>query len=141
MFATGYGGKDGPTIDVFKLGKLDGADVALWKKHGAKMDPAIAGDAIDALITKATTVDPAGGATEETRCAEVARSLIEMVGKGCWVPIEICIARPFIEHLMLSAIVAVAGRDTGATLFGPADMCATWNPNPNSYSMPFRSQI
>ena len=34
----------------------------------------------------------------------------------------IVIARPFIEHLMHSAVVAVAGRDTGATLFGPADM-------------------
>ena len=34
----------------------------------------------------------------------------------------IVIARPFIEHLMMSAVMAVAGRDTGATLFGPADM-------------------
>ena len=32
----------------------------------------------------------------------------------------IVVARPFIEHLMHSAVVAVAGRDTGATLFGPA---------------------
>ncbi len=37
-------------------------------------------------------------------------------------PVYIVLARPFIEHLMHSAIVAVAGRDTGATLFGPADM-------------------
>ena len=41
---------------------------------------------------------------------------------GIWCPVEIVIARPFIEHLMLSGIVTVAGRDTGATLFGPADM-------------------
>ena len=34
----------------------------------------------------------------------------------------IVISRPFIEHMMHSAVVAVAGRDTGATLFGPADM-------------------
>lgn len=34
--------------------------------------------------------------------------------------VQILIARPFIEHSMLSAVVAVAGRDTGATLFGPA---------------------
>jgi hypothetical protein len=32
------------------------------------------------------------------------------------------IVRPFIEHTMMSAVMAVAGRDTGATLFGPADM-------------------
>ncbi len=37
---------------------------------------------------------------------------------------DICliIARPFIEHLMMSAVMTVSGRDTGATLFGPADM-------------------
>lgn len=35
---------------------------------------------------------------------------------------SVVIARPFIEHLMMSAVMAVAGRDTGATLFGPADM-------------------
>ena len=32
------------------------------------------------------------------------------------------VARPFIEHLMHSAVLTVSGRDTGATLFGPADM-------------------
>ena len=36
--------------------------------------------------------------------------------------IRIVIARPFIEHLMHSVVMAVSGRDTGATLFGPADM-------------------
>lgn len=35
---------------------------------------------------------------------------------------RIVVARPFIEHLMHSVILTVAGRDTGATLFGPADM-------------------
>ena len=38
--------------------------------------------------------------------------------------IRIVVARPFIEHLMHSVILCVSGRDTGATLFGPADMCA-----------------
>lgn len=33
----------------------------------------------------------------------------------------ITICRPFLEHLMHSCILTVAGRDTGATLFGPAD--------------------
>ena len=36
----------------------------------------------------------------------------------------LCIVRPFIEHLMMSAVMTVSGRDTGATLFGPADMYA-----------------
>ena len=36
--------------------------------------------------------------------------------------IRIVVARPFIEHLMHNVILAVSGRDTGATLFGPADM-------------------
>ena len=35
---------------------------------------------------------------------------------------RIVLARPFIEHLMHSVILTVSGRDTGATLFGPADM-------------------
>jgi len=34
----------------------------------------------------------------------------------------IVIARPFIEHAMLSAVVTVSGADTGATIFGPSDM-------------------
>ena len=36
--------------------------------------------------------------------------------------IRIVVARPFIEHLMHNVVLAVSGRDTGATLFGPADM-------------------
>jgi len=36
--------------------------------------------------------------------------------------IRIVVARPFIEHLMHSVVMTVSGRDTGATLFGPADM-------------------
>ena len=36
--------------------------------------------------------------------------------------IRIVIARPFIEHLMHNAILAVSGRETGGTRFGPADM-------------------
>ena len=39
----------------------------------------------------------------------------------------ICIARPFIEHAMLSAILTVSGQDTGATIFGPSDMQVSAN--------------
>ena len=36
--------------------------------------------------------------------------------------VRIVVARPFIEHLMHNVVMCVSGRDTGATLFGPADM-------------------
>ena len=62
-------------------------------------------DAKDSLTTNKTT-----------------EQIIDLIGKGEWHPVEVIIARPFIEHLMMSAVIAVAGRDTGATLFGPADM-------------------
>jgi hypothetical protein len=42
--------------------------------------------------------------------------------KGLDPNVRIVVARPFIEHSMHNVIMAVAGRDTGATLFGPADM-------------------
>jgi hypothetical protein len=38
------------------------------------------------------------------------------------VQIKFAVVRPFIEHNTLSAVVSVAGSDTGATLFGPSDM-------------------
>ena len=52
------------------------------------------------------------------------KSFVEM---GVCLPIAAVISRPFIEHEMLSAVVMVAGRDTGATLFGPADMQVSAN--------------
>lgn len=50
------------------------------------------------------------------------KQMIKWAEQGLWVPCKLVIARPFIEHQMLSAILTVAGSDTGATLFGPADM-------------------
>lgn len=41
---------------------------------------------------------------------------------GVWLPIEIVLCRPFIEHQMLSTVITVAGADTGRSLFGLADM-------------------
>ena len=46
--------------------------------------------------------------------------ILTNVNNGIWLPLCIVIARPFIEHLAMSAIMTVSGRDTGATLFGPA---------------------
>lgn len=48
--------------------------------------------------------------------------LVRLVEIGVWVPLKIVIARPFMEHVMLSAILTKAGTDTGASLFGHADM-------------------
>jgi hypothetical protein len=45
-----------------------------------------------------------------------------LVKLGVWLPIQIVLARPFIEHVMYSAIIAVSGADTGVTLYGHADM-------------------
>lgn len=50
------------------------------------------------------------------------KELIDGAADGTWMAVSLVIARPFIEHRMMSAIMAVAGSDTGATLFGPADM-------------------
>ena len=63
-----------------------------------------------------------GTATAVIAETEDAASITASIASGNWLPLEIIIARPFIEHLMMSAIICVAGRDTGATLFGPADM-------------------
>ncbi len=46
--------------------------------------------------------------------------LIEANEKGEHKEVSLVIARPFIEHRMMSAVLAVAGSDTGVTLFGPA---------------------
>lgn len=48
--------------------------------------------------------------------------LFQLAAIGIWFPLQIVVARPFIEHEMFSSIVAVAGSDTGATIFGHADM-------------------
>lgn len=49
-----------------------------------------------------------------------ADELAAEIAKGRYFVGEVIIVRPFIEHLMMSAIMTVSGRDTGATLFGPA---------------------
>ena len=82
-------------------------------------EPAYAGTA-DGIrnILKAGRNDGKGGAVDPN----VANGIKKNIEAGKWLPIEVVIARPFIEHLMMSAIMTVSGRDTGSTLFGPADM-------------------
>ena len=72
----------------------------------------------EAGIAEMTLVKKADGSPTNLNADEIAAAITA----GQWHPVEIIIARPFIEHLMMSAVIAVAGRDTGATLFGPADM-------------------
>jgi len=50
----------------------------------------------------------------------------------------IVLARPFIEHAMLSAVLTVSGGDTGATIFGPSDMqiSVRFEPQPRTGSLP-----
>ena len=59
-------------------------------------------------------------AAYDTNKAKCVASLIANVANGIWVPIKLVIARPFIEHRLLSAVMVKSGPETGATLFGPA---------------------
>ena len=107
--ATCYGHEKGPVGDLFDLANLDTdklskEEVSAWNTLGVA-----ARDAAD--------LDTASAAARA-----IVKKIQDALDAKQWVPVEIVIARPFIEHMMLSAIVTVAGRDTGATLFGPADM-------------------
>jgi hypothetical protein len=121
LYATCYGVEGGPTGDLFKLADLTDTysgnlglkdstryGISNWRDAGAK--------ARDKAAADPTSTEAYNAA------ADVVTLIKNAITAKEWVPVEIVIARPFIEHLMLSAIVAVAGRDTGATLFGPADM-------------------
>jgi hypothetical protein len=70
-----------------------------------------------------------GAAADGKTLAETWVDLIlaKMNNADRYMEIEIVVARPFIEHQMLSAVLTVAGRDTGATLYGPADMQVSAN--------------
>ena len=63
---------------------------------------------------------------------EDVQAIATSVEAGTWHPISIVVARPFIEHLMMSAVLTVAGRDTGATLYGPAGKLHPHHPFPQT---------
>lgn len=117
LYATGYGSDDGPRGDLFNLANLDATRTSLMEANSGAASTVW--QALGTDITKA-----ANPAAELAAIRAVVSALVDAVNNGQWVPVELVIARPFIEHLMLSAIVTVSGRDTGATLFGPADMRA-----------------
>lgn len=100
----------GPAGGFFGSATADGFQDKAVKAHGQGKG-AVCEDTVVEIIKQVsgTPADP----TATTPVLAV---------KPKWIPAEIIIARPFIEHLMMSAVLAVAGRDTGATLFGPADM-------------------
>lgn len=109
LFATGLGatGAADPFDLVAKTAAAAGTPLVL------PIDPA----------TGAAIAGPAGFAANVTAAQAVDPVyLASLVAAGIWLPVCITITRPFIEHLMMSTICTVSGRDTGATLFGPADM-------------------
>lgn len=120
MYATGYGKAGGPIGDIFGIKNISAEAL------GKIVNPANGGaDAASRAIFTTFAADDACKDAKDNPTQDAARlkfveEVIALVKAGVWVPIEIVIARPFIEHLMLSAIVAVAGRETGATLFGCA---------------------
>lgn len=144
LFATCYGHDSGPQEDLFGLATLSPTDGQKYEFHKAAVAAEIAAnkranlvqspsemgtprvgipDDANAWRTLGTNITGAAdAAAKQSACLEAAKAVAATVINGVWCPAEIVIARPFIEHLMLSAIVTVAGRDTGATLFGPADM-------------------
>jgi len=121
MKATGYGAPGGPTGDIFKLAGVSAADVAKANTHATTTEK-FGGGAVAAYAGTNFAAIVALPKATPANCLAIATALEAFVAAGCWCPVEIVIARPFIEHLMMSAIITVAGRDTGATLFGPADM-------------------
>lgn len=130
MKATGYGAAGGPVGDIFKLAGVSAADVDKADAHAAvrlAFGSTAANSAPVATrnfsdIRNAAAAGQANDVATQPGCLTTAQQLTKLVEEGIWCPVEIVIARPFIEHLMMSAIITVAGRDTGATLFGPADM-------------------
>jgi len=71
-----------------------------------------------AVLQTAAIAGQPGGAVVPNTVAGIMTNI--RASPAVWMPLEVIIARPFIEHLMMSAVLAVSGRDTGATLFGPA---------------------
>lgn len=126
LYATGVGGEGGPQgadddKDLFGFEELSDPDFAKYNTSKALVTTQLVAQ-VPGFSTTFTALPTAVGDVRALRGAAAAGFVAVCVANGIWVPAEIVIARPFIEHLMMSAIVTVAGRDTGATLFGPADM-------------------
>jgi len=118
LFATGYDASAvaGDAGDLFGFGAAGYTFIRPQNAAGVAIDLGLVpadfmgmGNAEVALPLAVTSMTP-------------LTTLLYLVSKGVWLPMCITICRPFIEHLMMSCVATVSGRDTGATLFGPADM-------------------
>ena len=91
-------------------------------------DPAVAAHADGQTMAGAVVFDAAYVAKVNALvCANLGRkaddtAAIDQAEIDALEDCPVLLARPFIEHAMLSAILTVSGQDTGATLFGPSDM-------------------
>ena len=122
-------------LDALKATGVSGAGKGIKVDTTAKtVESAAAGDVIG--FAKGASADDVldKGDSSSTDClntdtwltAALAIAQYSTFGEGAFASLKqdcnILIARPFIEHYMHSAVLAVSGRDTGATLFGPADV-------------------
>ena len=96
--ATIANNKDGLKVEAWK------AAAERWSKFNKGSGDGTADSAAYSAATNPAV--PEGGGDPEPALLDI--------------DLRIVVARPFIEHLMHNAILTVAGRDTGATLFGPA---------------------
>ena len=119
MRATSYGALGGPYLDIFNVASMPSDAIAKMVLEDGTPDAAGRKVFTD-FAAESACLDPADEQDQADVRAAFLEAVINLVKGGKWVPIEIVVARPFIEHLMLSAVVAVAGRETGATLFGCA---------------------
>ena len=90
-------------------------------------------DPVKKAAAKLLLEDPTSTPPIPNKLTSVA-NIIAAVKGGICLKMCITLARPFIEHHMLSAVAAVSGRDTGATLYGPADMRKQKRPPSNAQS-------
>ena len=108
---------------------LEACCIAQAAKNGGQAKPGVAGDTKMAFPTDKmdASADLAAWYAKAEEWAkatgdEAGAEMTDDAFKGLDKDIRIVVARPFIEHLMHNVIMTVSGRDTGATLFGPADM-------------------
>lgn len=95
----------------------------VYPPDGNKLtDSGTGGSAIAARVGLKTGIMSVLGTDKFNYSYNAFEFLVRLVEIGVWVPLKIVLARPFIEHVMLSAILTKAGTDTGASLFGHADM-------------------
>ena len=66
------------------------------------------------------------GDADRTRCFNYTWTAFQVlaacVEAGIWLPVSITLARPFIEHEMVSMVLMKGGLDTGRNVYGHADM-------------------